>query len=48
MIGLGVKVPGGRPTELQAAVLEEMRHAGTLAAVVTSVEDVVKVVKVGG
>ena len=34
-----VKIPGGRPTPLQAAEIERWRKAGALSAVVTSVDE---------
>jgi hypothetical protein len=42
MLCLEVKQPGKHPTELQKAWLEKYKKAGAIAGVVTSVEDVEK------
>ena len=39
-LGLEVKRPGGKATELQAHTLEEITEAGGVSSVVTSVEEV--------
>ena len=39
-VGLEVKVPGGKPSRLQLHVLDEIRNAGGIAAVVETVEEV--------
>jgi len=38
-----VKRPGGKPTKLQAATLDQWRAAGAVTAVVTSVDEVKEV-----
>jgi Holliday junction resolvase len=44
-IFLEVKLPGGMPTPLQAAVIEKLRLAGATAYVVRSVDEAEQVVK---
>ena len=42
-----VKRPGGRLTALQASTLAEMQKAGTIVAVVTSVEEAKRIIEGG-
>lgn len=39
-LAMEVKVPGGKPTKLQAETLDQLRSAGAIATVVTSREEV--------
>jgi hypothetical protein len=41
-LALEVKRPGGKPTKLQAAILKKWGAAGAITGVVTSVEEVEK------
>jgi hypothetical protein len=38
-VALEIKRPGGRLTPIQAAVIDQIRAAGGIAEIVTSVED---------
>jgi len=44
-VGLEVKQPGKKPSELQEIELQNIRKAGGIAGVVTSVEEAIKLVR---
>lgn len=44
-VAFEVKVPGNKPTALQASVHRKIRNAGGIVAVVCSVDDVKSVIK---
>lgn len=45
MVGLEVKTPTGKPTEIQRAVIEEITRCGGFGGFPTSVEDVKEILK---
>ncbi len=48
LVGIEVKRPGNRPTDIQRRVLDELTKYGALAFVATSIEDVKKYLGRGG
>lgn len=44
-VALEVKRPGGRPTALQSARLEEWRRAGAITGVVTSADEAIDIIR---